>query len=184
MQDVEIFADLVQKLARDVRDEIAALSPEELVWQPDAEGNSIGVTVWHFSRWLDVLVVQVLENRPAEQEQWFTRGWAQRTGYDPRGVGYRGLGVLTGYTQPEVAAIPALPAEELLSYLDQVTGALRQHLLGMGPGALYQPAPGLGGKRSAYEWLTTLLMGCFGHVGEIEALKAMRARALALANPT
>jgi hypothetical protein len=180
MRDIELIADLVEKLARDVRDEIEALSSEELAWRPDPEANSIGVTVWHFSRWLDVLTVQALENRPAEEELWHTGGWAARTGYDPRGVGYQGLGVLTDYTQEEVAAVPMLPADALLTYLDQVCGELREHLLGLPAGALERPAPGFGGKRTIYDRIKPLLMGCFGHVGEIEALKAMRARRLPL----
>jgi hypothetical protein len=57
MNDVELIADLVAYLAQSVRDEIERLSQAELMWQPDAEGNSIAITVWHFSRWLDLLTV-------------------------------------------------------------------------------------------------------------------------------
>src|SRR5262245_23677040 len=178
MRDVELLADLVAKLARDVHAEIAELSPEELAWQPDPEANHIGVTVWHFSRWLDMLAVQALANLPAAEELWQTRGWAAQTGYDPRGIGYRGLGLLTGYTQAEVAAVPHLSAGQLLEYLEQVSGALRERLLGMPSEALDLATPGLGGKRTVYDLLTSILMGCFGHLGEIEAIKAMRERVL------
>jgi hypothetical protein len=176
MQGNEILADWITDLARDVREQIQGLSPDELIWQPDVEANSIGVTVWHFSRWLDMIAVRALENRPAEEEQWFTRGWAENTCYDPRGMGYAGLGVLTGYTQAEVAAIPPLSANDLLSYLDQVCEALRSLLLAMPPDALHQVLPGLGGKRTPYQWVKPILQGCFGHLGEIECLNAMRAR--------
>jgi hypothetical protein len=37
----------------------------------------------------------------------------------------------------------------------------------------------LGGARSRYSLLSAVLQGSFGHVGEIEALKAMHARRLA-----
>ena len=181
MNDVELIADLVAYLAQSVRDEIERLSQEELVWQPDAEGNGIAITVWHFSRWLDLLTVRALENRPPEEEQWHTRGWTQKTGYDPRGIGYQGFGVLTDYTQEEVAVVPRLCADELLTYLDQVCEALRQHLLSMPEGALHQPAAGLGGRRTPYQWIKPILRGCYGHLGEIEALKAMQKRAQALA---
>ena len=176
MRDVEILTDLIEKLAGDVREEVGELSQEELDWQPDSEANSIGVTVWHFSRWLDVLATRALADQPAGQERWQTRGWAARSGYDPHGVGYEGLGVLTGYTLAEVAAIPRLSAGDLLEYLDQVCAALRERLLVLPEGGLHQPAPGLGGRRTPYQWVRSILMGCFGHVGEIEALKAMRER--------
>jgi DinB family protein len=176
MRDVEILTDLIEKLSRDVRAEVVELSQAELDWQPDSEANGIGVTVWHFSRWLDVLATRALADRPAGQELWQTGGWAARSGYDPHGVGYEGLGVLTGYTLAEVAAIPRLPAGDLLEYLDQVCTALRERLLALPEGGLYQPAPGLGGRRTPYQWVRSILMGCFGHVGEIEALKAMYGR--------
>jgi len=177
MKDVELLADLVAFLAISVRKEVAELSREELTWQPDAERNSIGITVWHFSRWLDVLTVQILEGRPAEREQWFTRGWAHKTSYDPRGIGYLGFGVLTDYTPSEVAAIPFLDAENLLTYLDQACEALRHHLLSLPEGTLYQQAPGLQNSRSRYQVIRSILTGCFGHLGEIEALKSMQKRA-------
>jgi hypothetical protein len=177
MNGVEVLADLVAYLEQRVREEVAELADEELRWQPDAEGNSIAITVWHFSRWLDLLTVRAFENRAAEEEQWFTRGWAKKTGYDPRGIGYKGFGVITGYTQEEVAAIPVLSGNELLTYLDQVCTALRDYLLSLSDEALTEPAPGLGGKRTRYNWLRSILTGSFGHVGEIEALKALQQRA-------
>ena len=74
MRDVEMLADLVTYMAQSIRRVVDGLSREELTWQPDAQGNSIGVTVWHCSRWLDVLTEQLLENQPANAEQWHTRG--------------------------------------------------------------------------------------------------------------
>jgi len=91
-----------------------------------------------------------------------------------------GLGAVTGYTWEEVQAIPSLSAEELLAYLDQACHALSQHLLTMSPEALHQSVPGLGDQRTAYEWVKPVLKGCLGHLGEIQALKAMKARKIAL----
>ncbi len=178
MRDIELLADWVAKLAADLREEIADLDAEALAWRPDAEGNSIGVTVWHVARWLDVLAVQILQNRPATDEIWHTAGWAAQTGYDPQGIGYRGLGAITGYTQAEVAAIPTLSAPDLLAYLDAVCAALQEQLLALSPDALTEPTPGFGSKYPRYTWIKMLIPGCFGHVGEIAALKALRARAL------
>lgn len=176
MNGIEVLADLVTYLAQSVRNEIAELTEEQLKWQPDAEGNSIAITVWHFSRWLDLLTVRAFENRSTEEEQWFTRGWAEKTGYDPRGLGYKGLGAITGYTQEEVSAIPLLSAGELLAYLDQVCAALGGYLHSLSDEALTEPAAGLGGRRTRYNWLRSILMGSFGHVGEVEAFKAMQQR--------
>ena len=176
MKDVEILADLVVSISEHTKSVIANLSPAELAWRPDAEGNSISVTVWHYSRWLDLLPVRLLEKKPPEEEQWHTKGWLERTGYDPRGIGFGGLGAITGYTQEEVAAIPEMSAEELLTYLDQACSALRQHLLTMPDGTLEEPARGYK-KQTAYSLLKDVLMGIIGHIGEIEAFKAIQLRA-------
>lgn len=87
MTGMQVLADLVSDLTKGLHQAVAGLSREELTWQPDAEGNSIGVTVWHISRGLDVLKVRLLEQQPAEAEQWHTQKWAEQTGYDPRGIG-------------------------------------------------------------------------------------------------
>lgn len=179
MNDIEMLVDWIQDLSNSVRYEVGSLSAEDLAWQPDAEANNIGVTVWHMARWLDVITVQVLSNSPADEELWHTRGWMKKTGYDPQGIGYKGLGVVMGYTQAEVRAIPALSAEELLTYFDQTCAALCDHLHAMPPDALHQqPPPQSSQQRTAYQSLKPILQGCFGHVGEIEALKAMQARSL------
>src|SRR5262249_44372208 len=98
--------------------------------------------------------------------------WAARTGYDPRGHGQAGLGAITGYTWDEVLEIPALSAADLLAYLDQTAGALAAQLRAMTPEQLQAPALGFSGRRSVYRWVAPFLQGCFGHLGEVEAMKA------------
>jgi len=179
MQGTELYADLIATLTEGIHGEVEKLSAQELDWQPDAEGNSIGVTVWHVSRWFDV-TARVFQGRPPEDELWLTQGWAERTSYDPRGIGYRGLGALTGYTQQEVATIPHLSAADSLAYLDQSGEALRAYLLAL-PSfeALQQPIPGWGRETPVrqQDLLKVVFMGCAGHLGEIKALKAMMKRA-------
>ncbi len=69
--------------------------------------------------------MRFLEQRQALAEQWHIQGWSSKTAYDPRGIGTGGLGILAGYTQEEVAAIPVLSAEELLAYLEALVSANR-----------------------------------------------------------
>ncbi len=177
MQDNELLAEWVNDLARDVRREIGRMSHTDLCWQPDSQANSIGITVWHIARTLDLLDVRVLHNRQPEDEQWFTRGWSEKTGYDPRGIGYRGFGAITGYTLDQMKCVPAMPVDDLLTYLDQVCSALASSLRAASSEALHQPAPLFKGERTMYEWIKPILKGSLGHVGEIQTLKAMQQRA-------
>jgi hypothetical protein len=177
MTDVELLIEWLADFQAGVKDVVASLSPAALAWQPDAQGNSIGVTVWHCARWLDLLAVRALQDQPPEREAWHTQGWAARTGYDPRGHGANGSGTLTGYTWDEVLEIPLLPAPDLLAYLDQATTALADQLRALPPGGLHQLAPGFSNRRTPYQWVKPILQGCFGHIGEIEALAALQSRA-------
>lgn len=176
MTDIELLIQWLKDLNDQINDEIQDLSPEMLAWQPDPEANNIGVTVWHVARWVDVLATQVLQKKRPADELWHTGGWYEQTGYDPRGIGAGGLGTVTGYTQAEVKAIPRLSSEDLLVYLKQSCAALQNQLLALPVGALYQPAPGLGSKLTTYQWVQAEWQGFFGHVGEIQAIKAMYKR--------
>jgi hypothetical protein len=43
--------------------------------------------------------------------------------------------------------------------------------------ALAQPTTVAGGRQTAYQLIKEIVLGCVGHLGEIEALKAMQTRA-------
>jgi hypothetical protein len=194
MLATELIAEWIDELQRQVRQRIESLSSDELPFRPDPGGNSVGVTVWHFARWLDLMAVCAFGGRPADQQLWFTQGWAARTGYDPRGLGVHGYGTLTGYTLEEVARVPALTAAELLAYLEQACQALRTQVLAIGQDDLHTPPPGPASPESPHaggagddtrlQWLTGILTGSFRHTGEIETLNAMRRRLTPASSPS
>jgi hypothetical protein len=174
MTDKELLLDLFQTLADALRLTIKDLSIDALRWQPDEEANNIAVTVWHISRALDLFKVCFFENRAPEEELWYTRGWAAKTGYDPKGIGRRGFGNLVGYTQEEVKAVPILSADDLLAYFDQVYEAMVAYLHALPAEALYQPAAGSPVEEfTTYNWLRNLLVDGLAHWGEIKAIEHM-----------
>lgn len=105
MTDQEILLDLLLHLKENIHWILNGMSLEALRWQPDEEANNIAVTVWHVSRACDLFKTRIFENCPPEAELWHTRGWATKTGYDPRGLGTAGFGNLAGYTRAEVDAV-------------------------------------------------------------------------------
>lgn len=176
MQNIELYVDLIESLSEWAHREVEGLSEQELAWQPDAEGNSIGVTVWHFSRWLDV-TARLLQGKTPTEELWLTHGWAERTGYNPLGIGEKGLGAVTGYTLQEVAAIPHLSAQDLLIYLNQLCEVLCTFLRTVPSSEPLQQPIYPGAELTKQQMLQTVFLGSCGHLGEIEALKAMMKRA-------
>ncbi|WP_027342122.1 DinB family protein [Hamadaea tsunoensis] len=174
---VDLLSTWLADLATAVRRRFTDLPDDAVAYRPDPGGNSVGLTLWHFTRWLDLLTQRAWRGLPVAGELWHSDGWAARTGYDPSGHGFQGFGVVTGYTAEEVAEVPFLPADQLLAYFEEVVRSLAKELGALAPDQLNEAAPGLGGERSRYSWLAPVLQGSFGHVGEIDALLAMRARA-------
>lgn len=166
MRDTALMAKWFDDIATAVRRRISQTDEAALEWRADDRGNNVRETVWHMARWIDVLE-RVAGGTDSSAERWIADGWAARTGYDPRGIGDDGLGVLSGYTFEEVLRIPRLGAQELLAYLDSVVAPLAERLRA----ADDDSAPRL--VRRA----TGILQGCFGHIGEIDALLAIRERA-------
>jgi len=166
MRDTELMAKWFEDVGARVRDRLQRLDEDALEWRADDRGNNVRETVWHMARWIDVLT-RIIGGTQPSTERWFTDGWAQRTGYDPRGIGDDGLGALTGYTFQQVLAIPRLNATELVRYLDSVIGPLAQRLRAL---------PDDDAAARTARRATGILQGCLGHIGEIDALLAIRQR--------
>jgi len=134
VRDTELMAKWFEDIGEGVRRRIEDLDEDALEWRADDRGNNVRETVWHMARWIDVLTRFLAGTQPST-ERWFTDGWAERTGSDPRGIGDDGLGVLSGYTFENVKA-----------------------------------------AAKAVRRATGIVQGCFGHIGEIDALLAIRKR--------
>lgn len=171
-------ADVLIEWTRDLQEELSArialITPEDLAWQPHPDSNSAGVTIWHLTRWLDYAATRAYTGRGAAADLWHTGGFREITGYEPDGIGFRGLGVLTGYTPAEMRAVPFMSGELLDDYLRRSTDLLIT--------TLGELAPRLnvvdGDRPTIYQAVGSTLQGSFGHVGEIDTLVALRARLL------
>lgn len=173
MTEIELLAELIEDLPRDLGRHIEPLTQEQIDWHPRFEGNSIGVTLWHLARGMDFLANRAIKGRPAEEEMWCTAGWLDRTGYDPRGVGYGGWGVLTGYTWEEVLALPSMSGAEHLEYLGAAAADLGAAVRGMSAEEMASPITAFNdGKYTYRQWIKTFYKGFQAHVGEILAIKA------------
>lgn len=178
MTDLELLAELIEELSRDLHPEIEPLTDEELNWNPGPQANSIGVTLWHMARGMDFLGTRVLQARPAEEEYWHTKGWREKTGYDPRGIGYGGWGVVTGYAWEDVLGIPKFTAQEIMEYFDQSCHALSKQVRKLDQETAAEPVGEfMKGRLTRFQWVKQFYKGFQAHVGEIMAIKAGMARA-------
>jgi hypothetical protein len=169
-------AEALTEWLRDLEEELAArleqIGSPTLAWQPHPDMNSPAVTAWHIARWLDVLATRAFAPAGPDDELWHTLGWRQRTGYDPSGVGFLGLGTLTGYTPSEMRAVPEMSAEDLQTYASQAADQLATRIAELGE-VLFRTIDGL--DLSPYQMISGTLQGSFGHLGEIDALAMLHA---------
>jgi hypothetical protein len=168
----DVLIDLLEDNRRRLKRLVAGMSDDCLQWKPEAEANSIAITIWHMARILDVFLTQQAKGEPPAEECWFRGGWAAQTGYDPRGRGLNGWGMLTGFTQEEVDAIPPISREQILGYLDQVYDITREYLAATAEEILQTPAPGFEGKYSRYQCIQMPLMDNVRHLGEVYSIAA------------
>lgn len=169
----DVLIDLLEDNRRRLHRVIGEMSDELLHWTPDPGANSIAVTVWHMGRLFDVFLTRQVNGDMAENECWFSRGWAHKTGYDPRGIGRDGWGSVNGYTAEEVAAIPRFTGEQLLAYFDDVHDTVKTYLRNTPIDELQTAASGFDGQYTRYQCIQMALLDNVRHLGEIFTLQAM-----------
>jgi hypothetical protein len=170
--------ELVFRLQRGTLARLKKVSAEALYWQPHRESNSIGVTVWHYSRWWDLFGTVVLVDGRVDQQHWLRDGWLERTGYDPRGKPPDGLGLITGYSVEEMLAVPHLSADDLAAYHTASTDSAMRAISAETPQSLTRELKvgegDSGGSR--YLQILGLALGSHRHLGEIDALSSLHER--------
>ncbi|MGE3412721.1 MAG: DinB family protein [Dehalococcoidia bacterium] len=156
------------------------LTEEQLVWRPAPRANHIGFIVWHCLRACDWQLGRVRGVTP-DLEVWHITGFRDRTGYDPRGLGSRGIGIGTGYTQAMVDAVPA--SRQLLEdYAAAVSRAYVDHLATMQDADLDAPLPTPEGAPPQYAFtaIDTAIRQFHQHMGECDYLRGL----LGIPDPT
>jgi DinB family protein len=173
---VAILVELVDRVESGTLRRLKRVTPEALSWQPDPEANSIGVTIWHYSRWFDLLGTVTLPGGPNEAQRWMRDGWTARTGYDPSGIGFGGLGLITGYTVAEMRTVPQLEAEKLGEYHRSAMASLRAALAREDARTLAQTVHFVDSDPTRFELVFGTLLGATRHLGEIDALLSLYSR--------
>jgi hypothetical protein len=173
MQGKKLLLDLLDDNTKRVHQLLDEISEDCLHWQHDPDANSIAVTLWHASRAFDVFMTLHIKNQDNEKEVWVQSGWAEKSGYDPRGLGTNGWGMLTGYSPDEMRQIPRLGKEILRGYYDEMVDVTQTYLEETSEEELVKAASGFEGKRTRFYWVRHPLFDLTRHVGEMLTLKTM-----------
>ena len=172
----QVMVDYLDDNLRRLRRMLAGITDDCLHWQADPESNSIATNLWHMGRILDVFFTQLALGLPSDQESWIAGGWAERTGYDPRGLGRDGWGSVNEYTLEEVAAMPKFELLLLLDFIAEVYDNVRVYILATPMTSLATPAPGFSGQFTQYQVISMALADNIRHQGEIRLIQSLWGR--------
>jgi hypothetical protein len=172
MNAIDVLIDILEDNRRRLHRGLSHMSNACVLWKPEADANNISTTLWHMARIFDVFLTQQAKGDLPGEECWFRHGWVEQTGYDPCGIGQNGWGMLTGYTQEEVAAMPQLTREQVIEYLDEVYNAVKVYLAGVSVEELQTPGAGFAGSYTKYQCIQMALLDNVRHLGEIFAIEA------------
>ena len=168
----DVLIDILEDNRRRLHRGLSKMSAECVLWVPEVDANSIAVTIWHMARILDVFLTQHVKGDSSGEERWFHNGWAERVGYDPRGIGLDGWGMLTGYTQREISVMPLLTKEQVIDYIDEVYDSVKEYLVSTSVEKLLMPGHGFDGRYTKYQCIQMALLDNVRHLGEIFAIEA------------
>lgn len=156
-----------------VRRRVDDLTDEQLLWRPTSRSNHLAFITWHCLRACDMQLGRVRGVGP-DGEVWQTADFAARTGYDPRGLGTRGIGIGTGYSLAMVDAVPVTKAL-VTAYADAVADAYVAHLATMSDADLDAPAAVPPGSPAmlAVSCLEVALRQFYQHMGECDYLRGL-----------
>jgi len=140
---IDVINDLIGAQMRGVQGELENASDDLLNWHPDSQANSIGVTIWHFSRLADMVYNNILHTKQPTDQFWFTEGYAEKYDYNPLGKGINGWGAVTGYSVEDMLEIPHFSLEDALAYFTKSFTTIQEHLEGMSAEDFDAPSPAL-----------------------------------------
>lgn len=123
----DLLIDALSRVREVVRSTVADLSSEQLSFQPDGNGNSIGWLVWHLTRVQD----DHLADAFGGEQVWISAGWRDRFDlpFEATATGY-------GHSSEDVAAVWIPSADLLIEYHDAVFQRSSEYLSGLSAGEL------------------------------------------------
>ena len=164
MNAVELVKIAVEDLHRGFQSEVAPLTPEQIVYRPNKEANTIAFLLWHFSQSEDNFVHRQVQHQAPlwEQEQWH-----QRLGLQPGDSG-------ATLNAEQIGAFSPVK-EELLAYNQRVLEAARAAISSLSDSDLDRLPNPERPQMPLGRGVANLILGHgFWHLGEIRFLKGLQ----------
>jgi hypothetical protein len=168
MQLSDVLTDAFDRVRHTTHRTVDGLTPEALLYRPDADANSIAWLVWHLTRIQDDHVAGVA----GTEQIWTAQGWVERFGLPlpPSDTGY-------GHSSADVAAVRVTSKDLLLGYHDAVHEQTLAFLRTLAPDDLdrivdrsFDPPVSLGVR------LVSVVDDCMQHGGQAAYVRGLTER--------
>ncbi len=164
MTGIEFIRDGIAELHTAIIDDVKVLTKEHLAWKPAPKANPIGFLFWHYIRTEDNML-QGLQGKPSV---WESEKWYQKLGMDAKAQG-------TGFKEPEVEKVAALPLSELMAYAERVIQSTTDYLKSLDDAKVDQaPDPARPMRTIGVMLRSFILAHGWWHLGEIKYIKGMQ----------
>ncbi len=144
--------------------DVKVLTQEHLAWKPAPTANPIGFLFWHYIRTEDNMF-QSFRGKPSiwESEQWY-----EKLGMDATPQG-------TGFQEPAVEKVAALPLSELMAYAERVTISTEEYLKSLDDAGLDHILDPERPRRTIGMIVRNFILAHgWWHLGEIKYIKGMQ----------
>ena len=166
MNAIQFIQSTLFELNRSFVVEVEPLTPEQMLYRPAPEANSISFLLWHFPRVQDNTFhrISTIGGMPTV---WERDGWYERFGLKESGTG-------SGFTPDQVAAFK--PDKELLvTYVESVRQSVQDGLSNMTDDDLDRPLDPDNPRLTVGRQIQSIILGHgFFHLGEIRFLKGLQ----------
>jgi len=164
MNAVEFIHTMVSEMHNAMIEDVKVLNQEQLAWKPAPNTNPIGFLFWHEIRTEDNMI-HGLQGKPTI---WESEKWHEKLGMDATAQG-------TGFQEPDVDKVAALPLAEVMAYVEQVTKSVEDYIKSLDDAGLdHAPNPERPRRTIGMMLRNFVLAHGWWHLGEIKYLKGMQ----------
>lgn len=173
MSEITAYREQIAGMVAMLDAQIAEVPDDKLYQRPGPSQNPVGFIYWHILRIWDLDLCLYHGRNPLKDDIWHRDDFAAQAGYNPDGIGLRGLGMGVGYSDAEVDAV-RVSRPVLGSYEAALVAATNAYLDSTDEATIRAERPSLlspGQTLTVASRIQHTIAHSYHHLGEIRFVK-------------
>lgn len=175
MTEAAVYLAQIKAMSAFLTNQVSEVPDKMLYRRPGPSLNPVVWNYWHLLRVWDLDLNWLIKGQQPTQDLWHRGGFAAESGYDPAGLGTRGMGIGTGYTDAQVDAL-RVPRDVLASYQAALLAETEEYLSSADEAELHREVPlpaDPSQQTTPAVRLQHTISHSYGHIGELRYTKGM-----------